>query len=497
MTRILSILFLLLAVPAFAENLYVRPNGGAYGAEDGSSWTNAFDGFSDVSWGSGTGSVGAGDTLYVGAGTYTQELTIPDDGSSGSPIIIRAAQETHTGTVNFNAGISFISRSYIKLDGEYNGAAQFVVNGGVEGAYSNHPDLRYVIAHSAEAGFNFPGNVNGVNGVGGTFYKCITTNIQGFAAINFTARSHTARAFDQVRVESCTLWVNSLAGSVNGSGGIAGSGSGPDGIQGCWGMTVTNTVFTNQTGTITLQGADYEHQDYIQMMRGYIKVQGCKFYGSADSAIGFDTWNGSPIYHVIENCEFYLYRGSGIRYYGPSFNATSLIFRGNGFYNHTSEHQWAFSYIPDGGVNPSLSGSFQNNVFYNCLGDGAEGKAVQINGSTAATAANWNFDYNYLGGSSATVDGTGGYAQTHNITGTPQFVNAAGWDFRPAAGDTVLKDAGLDLSAGYTRDINGVLRPQGSGFDVGAHEYQVAQGAPATTTIRIQNLRVQSVVIQN
>lgn len=469
--RFFCLILLLVCFPAFAENLYVRPNGGTYGLEDGSDWNNAFDGFSDVVWGGSALQVGAGDTLYVAGGTYSQELVVGASGSSGSPITIRAAQESQIGTVNFSAGISYISRSYITLDGEYNGALQFVVNGGVEGAYANYPICRYVIAHTAEAGFNFPGNVDGVQGVGGLFYRCITTNIQGFAAINFTARSHTARAYDQVRVDSCTLWVNCLAGSVNGSGGIAGSGSGPDGIQGCWGLTVTNTIFTNQVGTITLQGADYEHQDYMQIMRGYIKVQGCKFYGSADTALGFDTFNGSPIYHEFTNNEFYLYRGGGIRYYGPSFNATSLVIVGNGFYNHTSEHQWAFSFIPDSGVNPTFSGQMRNNVFYNCLGANAENKAVQISGSSAATSADWNFDYNFLGGKSATVDGTGSYSQTHNITGTPSFVNAGAWNFQLAANDTVLKDAGIDLSSIYTTDALGAARPQGAAWDIGAFEY--------------------------
>lgn len=59
-----------------AEDLYVRPNGGNYGSEDGSDWSNAFDGFNDVQWGSGTGKVGAGDTLWIAGGTYTQYLSL-------------------------------------------------------------------------------------------------------------------------------------------------------------------------------------------------------------------------------------------------------------------------------------------------------------------------------------------------------------------------------------------------------------------------------------
>lgn len=41
---------------------------------------------------------------------------------------------------------------------------------------------------------------------------------------------------------------------------------------------------------------------------------------------------------------------------------------------------------------------------------------------------------------------------------------------------SALIDAGVDLSATFTNDINGTTRPQGSGFDVGADEYAAVGG---------------------
>lgn len=85
-----------------------------YGAEDGSSEVNCFDGLSDISWGSGAGQVGAGDTLIlhgvfrnerlvVGAGgTSTDRLRIefadgamlwPRDNYSGSSTTISSSAE--------------------------------------------------------------------------------------------------------------------------------------------------------------------------------------------------------------------------------------------------------------------------------------------------------------------------------------------------------------------------------------------------------------------
>lgn len=64
---------------------YVRPTAGEYGAEDGSSYANAFDGASDITWG--VGGVQAGDTLYV-CGTHYEELAVGGSGSAGNHITI-------------------------------------------------------------------------------------------------------------------------------------------------------------------------------------------------------------------------------------------------------------------------------------------------------------------------------------------------------------------------------------------------------------------------
>jgi parallel beta-helix repeat protein len=74
---------------ASAEVFYIRPLGGSYGSEDGSSYDNAWDGFNNIAWGSGVGAVGAGDTLYV-CGTHNQKLTVGASGTdSGNMVTIR------------------------------------------------------------------------------------------------------------------------------------------------------------------------------------------------------------------------------------------------------------------------------------------------------------------------------------------------------------------------------------------------------------------------
>jgi len=65
---------------------YVRPDEGAYGTEDGSSYANAWDGFSNINW---TTLADDNDNtqLFV-AGTHYELLTIGQSGESGQPITI-------------------------------------------------------------------------------------------------------------------------------------------------------------------------------------------------------------------------------------------------------------------------------------------------------------------------------------------------------------------------------------------------------------------------
>ena len=96
MNKLLPVILLLLSLPAWATDWYVRPSTAEYGAEDGSSYAAAFDGLGDITWG--VGGVQAGDTLKV-CGTFLQTsantansnlamMQVAASGSDGSPIII-------------------------------------------------------------------------------------------------------------------------------------------------------------------------------------------------------------------------------------------------------------------------------------------------------------------------------------------------------------------------------------------------------------------------
>jgi len=91
-------LFFLFAPSANAATWYVRPAEGTYGSENGTSYANAYKGFGDISWGS--GSVNAGDTLYV-CGSFDL-----DSVDGGAPMMQVDASGSATGTLTINGDCS-------------------------------------------------------------------------------------------------------------------------------------------------------------------------------------------------------------------------------------------------------------------------------------------------------------------------------------------------------------------------------------------------------
>jgi hypothetical protein len=120
MQKLLLSLFLVLyfTTAGWPATWYVRPSGGSYGAEDGTSYVDAWDGFTNITWG--VGGVIAGDSLYV-CGTHSEYLAIGASGSSGNPIIIRGDYSGDAGIINVAGAISVClsinSYSYITVDG--------------------------------------------------------------------------------------------------------------------------------------------------------------------------------------------------------------------------------------------------------------------------------------------------------------------------------------------------------------------------------------------
>ena len=78
---------------------------------------------------------------------------------------------------------------------------------------------------------------------------------------------------------------------------------------------------------------------------------------------------------------------------------------------------------------------------------------------------------NYFGGSGYAAKTVSSVMGTNYINGgDPKFVNAANLDFRLQS-TSVLIDKGITISPAFN-DKNGITRPQGTAWDIGAFEYQ-------------------------
>jgi Concanavalin A-like lectin/glucanases superfamily/Purple acid Phosphatase, N-terminal domain/Protein of unknown function (DUF1565) len=124
----------------------------------------------------------------------------------------------------------------------------------------------------------------------------------------------------------------------------------------------------------------------------------------------------------------------------------------------------------------------ENNIFYNPPG----GVAVNTYGFTAPSCV---MSHNLVfGGSLGSVPGC---TSTNTVVANPSFVNASS-DFHLQLGSPAI-GAGVPVSGAAT-DYDGVARPQGNGFDIGAFEFPSVQ--PTTVSaVAASNVTANSATI--
>jgi len=232
----LFVLLIPLSIPVFSSDWYVRPEGGSYGAENGTSYANAWDGLKKVVWGN--NGVKAGDTLYIcglhlkeyKAGLTTVDRTITPVGGSGdsSRVTIRGDYPGDPGIIwggsllKHEPWVNEGSNTYsITLpmdmwtdwffeDVTASGRTVLTKVGSLAecqsrpGSHysSNYQQGSKLYIHCSNNGD--PTNRIVANG-GGWFWACDTASYLTFKNLKFYCRNIVS-AFSHMRYDGCTIW---------------------------------------------------------------------------------------------------------------------------------------------------------------------------------------------------------------------------------------------------------------------------------------------------
>lgn len=190
-------------------------------------------------------------------------------------------------------------------------------------------------------------------------------------------------------------------------------------------------------------------------------LRGSRIYNITNTVSGayacslFISGGFGPASPILEDNEFFDIGGAGTPGQGLNFaGCTNPLVINNRFYRIIDGPA-----ILTGPTTPALTnGRFDNNTFFDIGGN-----CFQLSDASGNQIRN-NIMFN-VGG---TISGSG-FSASNNITSNPLFVDAAAGDFHLQAG-SIARDAGITL-AHVPTDADGVLRPQGTAYDVGAYEF--------------------------
>jgi parallel beta-helix repeat protein len=428
-----------------AETLYVSENGA--GSKNGTSYDNRWDGFSSIVWGTGTGKVGAGDTLYV-CGTVNGTLAIGASGTLGNVITIRGDYPGDTGIINstepvqgglYGLDVNFINVEYMEVTNPIQTAIKFAVN-------SDNIIVRNCTLHNTDFW-------------GALFENC--TNVTFNDNVVYDTCQGGIAAGEAVRFYACTTG-SAYNNNVYDIGNI-----GIDLIDG----TTDFDVYDNTVHDLTLPGASVGiYIDNASGNRVYRnEIYNCIQPGitiSSETASSYSS-NNFIYNNVIYGC------GGGILL-GRFDTAPDIRSKNNFIYNNTCYGNGIYSelLIEDS----SNYETIKNNVFYET--NSTRAVLTVYSGGETGLILDYNCYYR-----------TGGSSYIFSYLGEVKSfaeIQALGYEANGKRTDPLLTsdyhlqrtspciDAGVNLPE-VTDDYEGNPRPIGASTDIGAYEHYNAK----------------------
>lgn len=474
-------------------------NSTASGANNGTSWANAWTSFGSIQW----GPIAPGDRVWISGGpngsekVYSTTLTIGKSGTAGNPITVgvKADDPLHNGTVIISGNyIEMSTRQFVTITGNVNGQRRFMIRD-----FFNTSVREFANGIMAPTSINCKfdsliiSNVNNAINVNdsGNFWivNLLTKQIRGDCAIRANGTYGAGGSYDANKIENCDIEV-----AVGTTGSTAGYG--PDGIQTGNNMAIRNNVFrVTQYPIIT----SVQHVDMIQAPGAFLDIYNNDFINVGDSCIQLHGWYpGSAHSNIrIHNNIFRIVTPIDpfpqyIRLYNVGYPITDIsnlkivhnVFLDNSWQNIETD-------IRSVSGNPTGSGNMlANNIF------------VTPNSSTVFWNLEWSSNWAddawlidgnvyYTGGNVVRHRGTQ-YTTSTWVANEPNgSVGQPAWasythrspnnDLHLSGADGVARDQGVTIS-GFGSDKDGNARPQGSGHDAGPYEYPTSGGSTLSIT---------------